>query len=94
MACVVILLCLLLGAALACAAETFPSHVVPLERCGGTLLVLGLALLGGLLHYVGEVESTKIESKLIRTTRYSDTGALGRIFTAAEPGSAQAATDW
>ena len=51
MACVVILLCLLLGTALACAAETFPSHVVALERCGGTLLVLGLALLGGLLHY-------------------------------------------
>jgi hypothetical protein len=50
MVCVAILLCLLLGAALACAAEKIPSHVVALERCGGALLVLSLALLGGSLH--------------------------------------------
>jgi hypothetical protein len=41
------LLCLFLGAALAWAAPKLPFHVVALERCGGALLVVGLALLGG-----------------------------------------------
>jgi hypothetical protein len=41
------LLCLSLGAALAWAAPKVPSHVVALERCGGALLAVGLALLGG-----------------------------------------------
>jgi hypothetical protein len=44
-----ILLCLTTGAALAWAATKVPSHVVALERCGGALIVLSLALLGGSL---------------------------------------------
>ena len=38
--------CLILGASIACAAEHAPQHVVTLERCGGSLLVAGLVLLG------------------------------------------------
>ena len=34
------------GVGVACAAEYAPSHVAVLERCGGGLLVAGLALLG------------------------------------------------
>jgi hypothetical protein len=48
-----ILLCLSSGATLAWAATRFPAHTVALERCGGALIVLSLALLGGslpLLH--------------------------------------------
>jgi hypothetical protein len=41
------LLCLLLGGALAWAAQKASAHVVTLENCGGVLLVIGLALLGG-----------------------------------------------
>ena len=41
------LISMLCGESLACAAAKVPSHVVALERCGGALLVLGLALLGG-----------------------------------------------
>jgi hypothetical protein len=44
-----ILLCLTTGAALAWAATKVPSHIVALERCGGALIVLSLALLGGSL---------------------------------------------
>jgi hypothetical protein len=47
MVCAASLLCLFLGAALAWAAPKVPSHVVALERCGGALLVISLALLGG-----------------------------------------------
>jgi hypothetical protein len=49
MACAASLLFLFLGAALACAAPRVPSDVVTLEWCGGTLLLVGLAVLGGLL---------------------------------------------
>ena len=44
-----VLLCLTTGAALAWAATKVPSHVVALERCGGALIVLSLALIGGTL---------------------------------------------
>jgi hypothetical protein len=44
-----ILLGLSTGAALAWAATKVPAHVVALERCGGALIVLSLALLGGSL---------------------------------------------
>ena len=44
-----ILMSLVLGAGLASAASRVPSHAVALERCGGTLLVSGLALLGAML---------------------------------------------
>jgi hypothetical protein len=94
MVCAPILLCLLLGTVLACVAETFPSHVIALERCGGALLVLSLASLGGLLHYFGEVHHpTQIES-LIGTTAYFDVAVPDRIVTAAAPGAAQTAADW
>jgi hypothetical protein len=56
---VAIILCLILGGTLACAAAKFPSHVVALERCGGALLVVSLALLGGSLHYFGEAQLQK-----------------------------------
>ena len=39
------------GGALAVAATKVPAHAVLLERCGGTLLTLGLALLGGALRF-------------------------------------------
>jgi hypothetical protein len=42
---------ILSGAALAVAATRFPAHAAALERCGGALLVLGLALLGGALPF-------------------------------------------
>lgn len=44
-----ILLCLATGAALAWAATKAPAHAAALERCGGVLIVLSLALLGGSL---------------------------------------------
>jgi hypothetical protein len=44
-----ILLCLATGAAIAWAATKFPAHIVALERCGGALIVLSLALIGGTL---------------------------------------------
>ena len=91
MACGVILLCLFLGATLSCAAEKFPSRVAPLERCGGTLLVLGLALLGGLLHSMSAMTPMKIETK---TASYFDTVAPGGAFTAAAPEASPAATSW
>ena len=46
----IILIGLVLGAALACAAAKVPAHAVALERCGGALLVASLALLGGSLN--------------------------------------------
>jgi hypothetical protein len=49
MVCAAISSCLFLGTALACAAARAPSHAVALERCGGTMFVFGLALLGGSL---------------------------------------------
>jgi hypothetical protein len=45
----VILLCLFFGATLAWTAAKAPAHRVALERYGGALLVIGLALLGGSL---------------------------------------------
>ena len=47
-----ILLCLPTGAGLAFAATKFPAHIVALERCGGALIVLSLALLGGSLPFL------------------------------------------
>jgi hypothetical protein len=44
-----ILLCLSMGASLAWAATKVPAHVAALERCGGALIVVSLALLGGSL---------------------------------------------
>jgi hypothetical protein len=44
-----ILLCLATGVALAWAATKVPAHVAALERCGGALIVLSLAMLGGSL---------------------------------------------
>ena len=46
----IILIGLVLGATLACAAAKVPAHAVALERCGGALLVASLALLGGSLN--------------------------------------------
>jgi hypothetical protein len=40
---------ILTGAALAWTATKVPAHAPMLERCGGALLVLGLALLGSAL---------------------------------------------
>ena len=40
------------GAGLAFAATKFPAHIVALERCGGALIVLSLALLGGSLPFL------------------------------------------
>jgi hypothetical protein len=96
MVCVAILLCLLLGAALACAAEKIPSHVVALERCGGALLVLSLALLGGSLHYFGEARDPgpELELRLTGAATYSDAGAPDRIIAAAAPGAAPTAAHW
>jgi hypothetical protein len=45
------LISILAGAALATAATRFPAHTAMLERCGGVLLVLGLAILGGALPF-------------------------------------------
>jgi hypothetical protein len=45
----VILLSLLAGMGAACAAPYVPAHVAALERCGGTLMVASLALLGAAL---------------------------------------------
>jgi hypothetical protein len=47
-----ILLCLATGVALALAASRVPTHVAALERCGGALIVLSLAMLGGSLPLV------------------------------------------
>jgi hypothetical protein len=93
---VAILLCLVLGAALACAAAKIPSHVVALERCGGALLVLSLALLGGSLHYFGEAHgpAPELELQLIGAATYWEAGARDRIITAAEPGASPAAASW
>lgn len=44
-----ILLCLATGVAFAWAATKVPAQVVVLESCGGALIVLSLALLGGSL---------------------------------------------
>jgi hypothetical protein len=49
MVCAAILLCMSMGATLAWAATKVPSHIVALERCGGALIVVSLALLGGSL---------------------------------------------
>lgn len=43
---------LLLGTALACAAERLPSHVEIMESSGGVLLLAGLALIGSGLPFV------------------------------------------
>jgi hypothetical protein len=48
----IILIGLVLGATLAFAAAKFSACAVALERCGGALLVVSLALLGGSLHSV------------------------------------------
>jgi hypothetical protein len=45
----IVLIGLVLGATLAFAAVKVPVHAVALERCGGALLVVSLALLGGSL---------------------------------------------
>jgi hypothetical protein len=47
-----ILMCLTTGATSAWAATKVPSHIVALERCGGALIVLSLALLGGSLPLI------------------------------------------
>jgi len=47
--CAASLISIFFGAALACAAARVPTHAVVLERCGGALLVIGLALVGGAL---------------------------------------------
>jgi hypothetical protein len=52
MICAAILGCMPLGATLAFAATKVPAHAAMLERCGGALLVLSLALLGGSLPMV------------------------------------------
>lgn len=44
-----ILSCLLSGVGAACAAPYAPMHVAAFERCGGILMVTGLALLGAAL---------------------------------------------
>jgi hypothetical protein len=49
MLCATVLLCLSTGVTLAWAATKVPAHVAALERCGGALIVLSLALLGGSL---------------------------------------------
>jgi hypothetical protein len=49
MVCAVSSLCLFFGATLAWTAAKAPTHGVALERYGGALLVIGLALLGGSL---------------------------------------------
>ena len=51
MVCAAIPLCLAIGVALAWAATKIPAYVVALERCGGALIVLSLALLGGSLPF-------------------------------------------
>ncbi len=43
-------ICLIIGATLAGVAPYIPAHAATLERLGGVLLVIGLALLGVLLH--------------------------------------------
>ena len=45
------LVMILIGGTLAVAATKVPSHAILLERCGGILLVAGLALLGGALPF-------------------------------------------
>jgi hypothetical protein len=52
MICAVSLASLLLGAALAYAADRFPSRLKLLEATGGALLVTGLALIGSGLPLV------------------------------------------
>jgi hypothetical protein len=49
---VVILLSLLGGMGAACAAPYVPAHVATLEKCGGTLMVASLALLGAALPHL------------------------------------------
>jgi hypothetical protein len=46
---VAVLLSLSAGVGAACAAPYAPAHVALLERCGGYLMVAGLALLGAAL---------------------------------------------
>jgi hypothetical protein len=46
MICVLSVMSLLLGAALACAATHVPSQIKLLESSGGTLMIAGLALIG------------------------------------------------
>jgi hypothetical protein len=100
MVCVAILLCLVLGAALACAAAKIPSHVVALERCGGALLVLSLALLGGSLHYYGvdygvaHGPAPELKMQLMGAATYWKAGARDRIITVAAPGASPAAASW
>ncbi len=43
---------LLVGTALACAADRMPAHVEIFERSGGALLLAGLALIGSGLPFV------------------------------------------
>lgn len=45
-----VVMCLAAGVGVSCAAPHMPSHVVVLEKCGGTLMVAGLALLGAALQ--------------------------------------------
>jgi hypothetical protein len=45
------LISIVCGAALATAAPRFPAHAAKLERWGGSLLVLGLAILGTALPF-------------------------------------------
>jgi hypothetical protein len=46
---VAVLLSLCAGVGAACAAPYVPAHIALLERCGGYLMVAGLALLGAAL---------------------------------------------
>jgi hypothetical protein len=49
MDCAISVLCIFFGATLAWTAAKAPARAVTLERYGGALLVIGLALLGGSL---------------------------------------------
>jgi hypothetical protein len=49
------LISLIGGVGAACATEYAPSHVAALERCGGGLLIAGLALLGVALGGVAPI---------------------------------------
>ena len=44
-----ILSCVIAGVGASCAAPYMPAHVALLERCGGILLITGLACLGAAL---------------------------------------------
>jgi len=52
MVAVLSLLSVAIGVALACVAERYPAHVAMLERGGGTLMIVGLALAGSALPHI------------------------------------------